>query len=173
MPALTDSRSSFRVSATTRPAIRIRSNSAGFFSSMGLLRLNIPGIQSGSGRKCGKDSRGDVVDDANTVNGAQEPPLAVVVDQRRCALVIDVEAPPNSLFCVVAASLFGGTFRQPLQQLRLIDGQLDHRVETFATGGEELIKDVGLSGCTGIPIKQKSACRVTLVEPRLHHRVGD
>src|SRR4051794_21970339 len=104
-PALVASRSSCKVSPTSRPATRIRSICSGVLISSDRSSRPISG-RSGLGYDVEgvEDPLGDLFDDAHAVDLVDDATPAVDLDQRLGLLGVDLLTAPDDLLSVIRAA---------------------------------------------------------------------
>src|SRR2546427_10758685 len=100
MPGRTDSTRRSMVSATIRPALRLRWISSG---DLKMITGRAPSVLSVDLAQPLKRPLRHFLFRAGPVDLAQEPSLRIELEKRRGALVIDLQAPPHHIFGVVLA----------------------------------------------------------------------
>src|SRR3954454_6126360 len=179
-PGRTAARRSSSVSPTTRPARRICAICSGDLISMALRSRNIVGsavrLQHVDG------TLGDLVDLALGLDRAQQPAAAVVADERRSLVVVDLQPVANGLRLVVvaleqlapaqvadvfllgrvelgvphvAARAAGSATGQTAHHLVLVDAKLERSFDRLAELDEHLVEGLGLRQRARKPVEQE------------------
>src|SRR5919112_6587123 len=138
MPGRASSRARASVSWTTSPAARISSSWAGDLTST-RERPNT-GRSASAVLELVEDPVGDRVDLSHAVDLHEQPAVPVDRDQRLGLLGVHLLAAPDDLLGVVRTALHVSALQQPRDELLLVHGERDDRVELDPEVGEHFVE---------------------------------
>src|SRR5438132_971639 len=123
------------------------------------------------------DAGGDLLHGAGPVDLDKDAPLAVEVEERPGALVVDVEAVADRDLVVVAPARPSAPLQEPADELVLLDRQGDHSLERHLPGPPPFVGVAGLGQRAGKAVEDEPGEPPVAAEAGedqfVHEPVGD